>query len=466
MHLPKAIFRSYDIRGIYPSELNEIYAEHIGKALGTLLRQKNLKNVVVGRDDRVSSPALQKHFISGLLATGCNVTDIGITLTPVIHFLTFSKKFDAGVNVTASHNPKDYNGFRLDYAQAQPLYGNDLQELYKLTNSEHYAVGKGALTQKDLAGTYINFIQKSFTLKKRPKVIIDCGSGATSIIAPRIFRELGCEIIPVYCNYDGNFSHGVPDPEDKLFMHDLSEKVREHSADIGFAFDTDGDRFGVVDEQGTIYDNDKLLLFFAEDILKKEKGTVVCDVKCSTVASDLVKAFGGAPKVIKTGHPFFVEEMKRGALLGIEFSGHAYFADKYFGYDDGIYAACRVLEILDNATFPLSVLMQKYPKRYHTAEVKIDCHDSQKFSIVEKIKNLVQEAPEFLNVLDIDGVKVQVSKTGWFLIRASNTSPYLSIRIEGETQKEISFLVQQVSELLRAFKLNTQNLRKAQVYFS
>ncbi|HSX39893.1 MAG TPA: phosphomannomutase/phosphoglucomutase [Candidatus Saccharimonadales bacterium] len=466
MILPKSIFRSYDIRGVYPLDFNEVYAAQIGRALGTFLQNKNLKNIVLGRDDRASSPAISERFIEGLLSTGCNVTDIGITLTPIIHFLTHSNKYDAGVIVTASHNPKEFNGIRIDYAKGVPFFGDDIQALYELTQNQQYKTGHGSLTKKDESSVYINFLKKMFPLKRSLKVLVDCGSGSTSIIAPRIFNELNQQVIPVYCNYDSNFPHGVPDPENKLFMGDLSKKVLEQHADIGFVFDTDGDRFGVVDEKGTIYDNDKLLLLFAENILKKQRGTVLCDIKSSSLVIELIKTFGGFPKMIRTGHPFFMEEMKKGALVGAEYSGHTYFADKYFGFDDGVYAACRVLEILNESSESLSSLMKHFPKRYHTGEIKIACPDDKKFTVVEKIKKIAEKATDILSFSEIDGIRMQSTPTGWFLIRASNTSPYLSIRIEGGTEKELKFLQNQVVELLKAFKLSGADLKKEEIYFS
>jgi phosphomannomutase / phosphoglucomutase len=449
MQLDQSIFRKYDIRGVYPDSLNPEVGEHIGKALGTYLRRKSVNSCAVGRDNRESSSPLSESLIKGLSSTGINVVDIGITLTPIVHFLTCTDYFEAGINISASHNPKEYNGIKIDLNNADPLYDEGLLELYRMVLEGNYIEGNGLVEKKDLLSVYIDFLKKRFSFSKKIKVILDCGNGATSLIAPKVLESLGCNIVPVECELNSEFPHGVPNPEDIKFMHSLEKKVLENQGAVGFAFDTDGDRVGVCDETGVSYPNDQILLLYAKDILKRHKGgVIVYDVKSSQVVEEFVTKAGGVPKMIQTGRAFFINEVRNGGLIGSELSGHTYFADEYFGFDDGIYAVCRVLKLMEESGEPLSYMMSKFPKRTSTPEIKVDCPDNEKFEVVKKIQNTVLSSSDYLNVSVIDGVRVKVSETGWFLIRASNTSPHLSIRVEGRDKKEIDYLLSQVDGLL------------------
>lgn len=466
--LPKSIFRAYDIRGIYEKDLNEDVAKNIGKAYGTHLIRKLKKaskvSVVIGCDSRKSSPILKKAFIEGLVSTGCDVTDVGISLTPVIHFLTCVFEFDGGIEVTASHNPRQYNGFRLDYANASSFLARDITDLYNLAKDNDFILADetnfGKISKKDLFEHYLNFLKKQFSFSKDLKIIIDCGYGATGYFVERIFSELGANARTVFCRPNNDFPLGVPDPEKEEFMKSLQDAVLANKADIGFAFDEDSDRFGVIDEKGNLYNNDMIILFFAKYLLaKNSKGKVIYDVKSSELISDFVTKWGGEPKMLKTGHTYFSEEMKKGALLGGEFSGHMYFGDKYFGYDDGIYAACRMIEILSSPGVSLSKVMSGFPKRIGSSEIKVTCSDDEKFDIVKKITaQLANKSAEFDNITTIDGVRAKVSKSGWFLIRASNTSPYLSIRAEGESKEELNLILQGISDLLKPYALDLSSL--------
>lgn len=468
MDLNKSIFRSYDIRGIYPLDLNEDGASHIGRAFGTMLSEKSLSRVAVGRDNRSSSPALAKAFIGGLVSTGARVTDVGISVTPIIHFLSFMEEFDAAVIVTASHNPKEYNGFRIDYSRAEPLYGREILTLCERVSRENYTAGKGVILERDLFPLYLENLKKKFSFKKRLKVVIDCGNGTSSFFAPRIFQDLGCEVVPLYCDSDGDYPHGTPDPENRVFLGDLQRKVLENEGAVGFAFDTDMDRIGVVDEKGSAFDNDKLLLLFASVVLETNpKAKIIYDVKSSSVLEEFIRANGGYPEMMRTGHPYFMEAMKKGALLAGEFSGHTYFGGEYYGFDDGIYAACKVLEILEQAKEPLSELMSIFPKRYHTSEVKLSCSDNQKFGLIDTLTSTFLEIPNLVSVKAMDGVRVQVTKTGWFLIRAANTSPKLSIRLEGGSRDEAELMRKRVKEVLSPFQfVDVSPLDLAEIYFS
>jgi len=453
MLISKTIFRDYDIRGIYPGDLDGTAALLIGKALGTVFSEMNVKNTVVGRDDRESSPVLAKNLIEGILSTGGNVTYIDITLTPIIHFLTCEKGFDAGIIVTASHNPKYFNGFRIDLKNSVPYYNHDLKKLWSIVNSGKFHQGKGIYSEENLSSSYIEFIKSKFSFSKKLKVVVDCGSGASSFIAPKLFREMRLNVTPVYCSYDANFPRGVPDPESPLFLEDLEKKVLENKADVGFGFDTDGDRFGFVDENGRSYSTDQTLLFFAQDVLKENKGkTVLYDVKCSKVLDEIIPKLGGRPEMIRTGHPYFVKKTLVGdAILGAEYSGHVFFADRYFGYDDGIYAACRTLEIMEKTGLKLSELMSSFPQRPSSPEMKLKCPDEDKFEVMDKLKEFFENGHKFKKVITIDGVRVEISDTGWFLVRPSNTSPYLSVRFEGKDEKELKFVAKELLLLLSQY---------------
>ncbi len=460
MQVSKNIFRNYDIRGVYPTEINEDVALHLGRAFGTLLRKKfEFPRVVVCRDDRESSPSLSEHLIKGLLSAGCHVTDTGISVTPAMHFFTIKEDFDMGINVTASHNPKEFNGFRIDYRNARSFYGDLLLMIRFIVDHGDYTYGTGDLEVADLNKKYIEYLKKQFSFKKNLKVVIDCGSGATSEIATKLFENMNCHIFPVYCRYDSNFPKGVPDPENKLYMEDLRHYVLENGADVGLAYDTDGDRFGMVDDKGVVYDTDILLLLYAKHVLQKNPGkTVVYDVKCSSIVDEYITKYKGIPKVMRTGHPYFADEVEDNAILGAEYSGHIYFSDRYFGYDDGLYASLRLVEILDKSKKKLSEMMAEYPKRYSTNEIKVDCPDEDKFKVINLIKIDVMNNHKYQKMVDIDGIRVLVTKTGWFLIRASNTSPYLSIRVEGKDEEEKNHLLQIVRDAIKNVSIVKLNI--------
>ncbi len=476
MRIPKSIFRDYDIRGVYPAELNEDTSEMIGKALGTYLLTGRIASlvgvdgcsVVVGRDNRDSSLPISKSFIDGLLSTGCDVTDVSESATPIIHFLTNVHDFDAGVVITASHNPKQYNGFRVDLSKSEPLYGGKLAALFDICVGGKFETGSGMLTKKDLSVDYFAYLKRAFRFSKGLKIVIDCGGGAISKFGPSLFEELGCKVSEMSCVSDGTYPRGVPNPEDRGFMRPLRARVVAEHADLGVAFDTDDDRFGVVDAKGNMYENDKLLLLFSDILLRSTRGaTVVFDVKCSLLLEELISSWGGVPKMIRTGHPYFIEAIKRGALLGGEYSGHMFFGGEYFGYDDGIYAACKVIDLVAKEGRSLFELMREYPKRYHTSEVKVSCSDGVKYGLVDSLTYKLNGKRDFVSVANVDGVRVRMSNTGWFLIRASNTSPYLSVRAEGVDDREARLMLGCVKDLLSGYEgVDAAILDRTEVYAS
>lgn len=449
MKVNRSIFRDYDIRGVYPTDLNEEVAEVIGKAFGSYLVRRGLKNVVVGRDNRASSLFLTENFIKGLLSTGANVTYIGLTLTPVIHLLTCGVEFDAGVEVTASHNPKEYNGFRIDLQGAEPFYGSEIQKLYTTIESDKFEVGEGVYVDKNAGQRYVDFMANRFKFNSELKVVVDCGGGASSQLAEEIFTKCGLKPILISCDYDSRFEKFVPDPENPVYMAELSKEVVKHSADIGVCFDTDGDRVGFVDDKGVEHSTDRVLTLLAEEVLTHHKhAKFLCDIKSSSQTISLIHKFGGTCKMIRTGHPYFVRELKTsGALLGAEYSGHMYFADDYFGFDDGIYAALRMIELLDTSEKPqsLSSRMAKIPHLASTREIKVPIAEKDKAKTMEEIKTEIFARYPAEKLVFIDGVRVNINPHEWFLIRMSNTTPFISFRAEAKTQNELETLIKEVS---------------------
>ncbi len=468
MQLPETIFRNYDIRGIYPEEINEEAALHIGKATGTYFLQKSVKNVVVGRDNRISSPSIAKNFVTGLISTGCNATYIDNTITPLIHFLTCTQNFEGGVMVTASHNPASYTGFRLDLADAYPLYGKEIFEISKIVENETYAHGNGLLLEQDLAYLYENFIKEKFSVFDQFSAVIDTGNGSASVLAPKILQSLGCKVSCFNTDLAGGFALGIADPENPLMMDRVASEVLKAKVNVGFAFDEDADRFGIVDEQGTVHSSDKILMLFAEHELQNTKGTVLFDVKSTQLLFDVIHKSGGNAKMMKTGHPYFLKAMNEGALLGAEFSGHFYFSNGYYGFDDGIYAACKILEVLQKKGQPLSKLMEKYPKTYHTSELKVSCADDIKYGLLEKVTEVISGMHKgYKSFIAVDGLRVNLTHSGWFLIRASNTTPILSIRAEGNSVSEVKLLLLRLTQMLEPFGLlDLTPLKSPKIYYS
>jgi phosphomannomutase/phosphoglucomutase len=371
----------------------------------------------------------------------------------VVHYLTFKPEYDAAVNITASHNPDIYNGLKMDYSDAFPLHGPDIQKVYELVVSEQFIEGEGFYEEKDLSDEYINHIGQSIKLENNLKTVINCGNGATSEIAPQVFEKVGADLVPIFCTYDSTFPHHIPNPEDPIFMKDLEKEVLRAGAKVGFGFDGDGDRLGVIDEKGDTHFIDRVVLLFAKEIVEKNPGaTILYDVKCSQVVPETLEEWGGTARMIPTGRSGFLEEIMKGnADLGVEFSGHLFFKDKYFGFDDAIYAACRLLRIMDKKGKKLSELMDTIPRRVSTPELKVACPDDKKFDVVEKVAKQVYEDGKFKGVVKIDGVRASLSDASWFLVRASNTSPFLSIRAEGKDHKELDAALKEIVSLLSGF---------------
>lgn len=450
------IFRAYDIRGIYQEDLNEETANLIGKGYGTyLIRYSKVKNrpleVVVGRDNRIHSESLQKALIEGLRSVGINVTNIGLAFSPLLYFSICQGEFDGGINVTASHNPKEFNGFKLQGKDAHSICGAKIQEILKLIQSQNFEKGNGTIKSNDFWQDYMSKIRSITEIKGNPKIIIDAGNGVTGKFAPELFEKLGCKVTPLYCELDGSFPNHPADPEIEANLKDLKVKVLEEKADFGIAFDGDGDRTGLIDREGKHYPADLLILLLARDILSRNPGTsIVYDLKATEILKEEILKLGGKPIMSPTGHSFVEELMtQEKALLGGELSGHIFIAENYYGFDDAFLAAAKLLEILTKSGKDPQTHFADLPKTYNTPEIKLGCKEDQKFAVVAKITEY------FVNKYDcltIDGVRIDFGEGAWGIVRASNTSPKLTLRFEAKNKEKLDEIKEEVLEHLRKYE--------------
>ncbi|NLO10981.1 MAG: phosphomannomutase/phosphoglucomutase [Candidatus Cloacimonetes bacterium] len=438
------VFRQYDIRGIVDEEINAETYYLIGRGFGTYLREKGLKSVVVGGDARPSTAHLKEELVRGLLETGCDVTDIGLVATPVLYYTIWKLNMDGGAMVTASHNPSQYNGCKLNLGLGS-VYAEELQKVLGIIQKGEFLSGEGKLTQNDAMNEdYISYITANIKLERPVKVIVDGGNGMGGPYLPEILYRLDCEVIEMYCEPDGNFPNHHPDPTIEENMVDLSRAVVEAEYELGVGLDGDADRIGVVDEKGKMLFGDQILNILARDYLDGNQGkTVIADVKCSKNLFDDIKARGGVPMMYKTGHANIKMKMKE---IGVEFagemSGHVFLGDRYLGYDDAIYASCRFIEIVSKTPLPVSRYLADQPKMYNTPEIHIKCADDRKFDVVAKVCD--EFKAENYDVNDIDGARITFSD-GWGLVRASNTTPVLVTRYEATSEarmKEIQALIE------------------------
>jgi phosphomannomutase / phosphoglucomutase len=428
-----SIFREYDIRGVVGTELTTDLAEKIGRAYGSLAVRAGAKAVAVGRDGRTSALEMRAALLKGLLGCGLNVVDIGVCPTPLLYYALFTLPVGGGVMITASHNPPQYNGFKLCLGK-DSLHGAAIQALKADIDRGQFESGQGRVSEHPIIPDYMAYMKKSFAHVKAQNLhaVVDCGNGMGGLVGPEALRLLGCRVTGMYVEVDGRFPNHHPDPTVAANLQDLIKKVRETKADVGIAYDGDADRIGAVDEKGQILWGDKLLILYARDVLKQMPGaTIISEVKASQVFYDDVVKQGGRSVMWKAGHSLIKAKMKeeKAALAG-EMSGHMFFADRYFGYDDAIYASCRLIEILAKAGKPLSTLLADLPPTFSTPEIRVDCPDDIKFTVVEEAKK--QLAREH-KIIDIDGVRVLFSE-GWGLIRASNTQPALVLRFEATSE--------------------------------
>jgi phosphomannomutase/phosphoglucomutase len=429
--LEQGIFREYDIRGIADKELLDADVELLGRSLATYLIRHSGYRICLGRDCRLSGDRIHAALRKGMLAAGANVTDIGVVPTPVLYYSAVHFKADGAVMITGSHNPPEYNGLKT-VCGSGTLHGDQIQQIYKLILNNDFETGTGTVKEVDAVTPYVDEIAAQFHFERKVKLVLDAGNGTAGPVVHRLMKKLNVDCTELFFEMDGHFPNHHPDPTVVSNLKDLAEAVTSGKAELGIAFDGDSDRIGAVDEDGTVVFGDMLMLIFGREILTRKPGaTFIGEVKCSQVMYDKLKALGGNPIMFKTGHSLIKAKMKQEhAELAGEMSGHMFFADRYYGYDDALYAACRLIEIVAKAGKPLSAQLEGIPSLVSTPELRVDCADDKKFKVVEKVAAMVRRQHE---VVDVDGVRVPFEE-GWGLVRASNTQPVLVMRFEASSQ--------------------------------
>lgn len=433
--LKSTIFREYDIRGIADQEMLSPDIEDLGRAIGSYLIRRSGPRLNLGRDVRLSSGRLHQALLAGLTSAGCQVTDIGIAPTPLLYYSVHKLQADGGIMITGSHNPAEYNGFKMMAGKAS-VFGKDIQDIREILESQDFASGAGSLQSWDAATPYLEEIATQFLhLPRRVRVVVDAGNGTAGPVVAPLFAHLNLDVIPMFFEPDGSFPNHHPDPTVLENLAQLAGKVRETGAELGIAFDGDTDRIGAVDETGEVVYGDMLTLIFGREILTRKPGaTFISEVKCSQLLYDELTRLGGNAIMYKTGHSLIKTKMKEEhAELAGEMSGHMFFADRYYGYDDAIYAACRLLEIVSASGKPLSAQLEGLPRLVTTPELRIECSDETKFAVVARLAERFRGTHR---TVDVDGVRV-LFEHGWGLVRASNTQPVLVMRFEATTAEEL-----------------------------
>jgi phosphomannomutase/phosphoglucomutase len=434
LRLDPTIFRQYDIRGVAWENLHPQVCTVLGAAYGTMINEGGGSKVVVGRDGRTSSPDLSRALISGLVGTGCQVSDLGVVTTPMVYFAVKHHSADGGLAVTASHNPPQYNGLKLRKGPL-PFTGAEIQQLRELAEAGPFREGTGSLSRdSSLKEAYLTAIEQRVEIRESFKVVVDAGNGATGLVAPDLFRRLGCEVTEIYCDLDGRFPHHLPDPGENKNMQDLVAAVREHQADLGFAYDGDGDRLGLVTDSGEIMSGDLIVALIAGQMLKRERGVVVFDLLSSRSLIDVIEEGGGVPRMAPTGYTRVMAEVQRSqALVGGEASGHIFFGDELFDFDDGIFASAKVLEALSRAGRKPSELVAGIPRYSSAPEVKLPCADECKFEVMDRLReHLDQRFP----LVDLDGLRLELGDA-WASVRASHTTPSIGVVFEARTPERL-----------------------------
>jgi len=437
MTISSAIFRAYDIRGVVTDTLTPAVVHEIGRAFGTECHERGIDTAVVARDGRLSGPALIESLSKGIASTGVNVIDIGMVPTPVLYFATFHLKTGTGIMVTGSHNPPEYNGLKM-MVGGDALFGDGITALYERLQAGKLHNGKGKLSTQDVLDVYLNEITADIKINRPIKISYDCGNGVAGAAAPQLFKALGCEGEALFTEVDGNFPNHHPDPAKLENLTDLIKSVKDTKAEIGLAFDGDGDRVGVIDNEGNVIWPDRQMVLFAQDVLSRNPGArIIYDVKCSKVLPEAITAAGGEPDMWKTGHSFIKARIKEtGALLGGEMSGHLFFKERWYGFDDALYAAARLLEILSNTDQSASEIFGEIPDSINTPELNVVFErDGAHHEFIEAfVKNAKFEGAKLTT---IDGVRADFAD-GWGLVRASNTTPSLVIRFEADSDEAMT----------------------------
>lgn len=442
------IFRAYDIRGIVGKGLDPVGVRLIGQAIGTEVQTLGDHTILVGADARLSSPALSEALMTGLCDSGCDVVDLGVIPTPLLYFATHTLEHSSGIMVTGSHNPRDYNGIKI-VLQKHALADNQIQRLRERIDNKELKRGKGSRSARDIKPAYLRKVTDTIKLKRPFKVVVDCGNGVGGLVAPELFAQLGCEVIPLYCEPDGNFPHHHPDPTRAENIRDLRAAVLKHGADLGIGLDGDADRIGLVSATGKVLNADHMLLAFAMDILPDNPDArIVFDVKSSHHLARIIRACGGIPVMCKSGHSYVKQKLyQTDALLGGEFSAHIFFQHRWFGFDDGIYTAARFLELMDKYDATADALLDHMPTSYHTPELFIATPEEHKFAVMEQICHQLHFDEATLSL--IDGVRADFDH-GWGLIRASNTTPNLVLRFEADSEAALHDIQQRFRQALLA----------------
>jgi phosphomannomutase / phosphoglucomutase len=445
------IFREYDIRAIVDKEITLKEVETMGKAIGTYLGQYGKKQITLGRDGRLSSKVYRDALLVGLLSTGCQIIDIGVCPSPLLYFSIRHLKTEGGVMITASHNPPEYNGFKICNGP-DTIFGAEIQRVRMIAEEGKFIIGNGSVREEDVAPAYREFLFNNVQISKTLRVAMDGGNGTGGWMALPIVRHFGCQVSALYCEIDGTFPHHQPDPTVPKNLTELIDLVKREQLDVGLAYDGDGDRLGVIDHTGNVIWGDQLLILFARDILSGRPGaTIIGEVKCSQNLYDDIPRQGGKILMWKTGHSLIKQKMKEvHAVLAGEMSGHLFFADRYFGFDDAIYASLRLLEILSKTGKKIPELLAGLPKTYVTPEIRVETKEESKFQLVEAVKN---ELAQTYSIIDIDGVRV-LFEDGWGLIRASNTQPVLVLRFEARSPERLREIQNLIEEVLHRIEKN------------
>ncbi|MCZ2146845.1 MAG: phosphomannomutase/phosphoglucomutase [Bryobacterales bacterium] len=440
------IFREYDIRGVADRDLLSPDIETLGRGIGTYLRRAGVNRLNLARDCRLSGQRLRDALLKGILSTGCDVTDIGCVPTPLLYYSVFHLRAGGGVMITGSHNPADYNGFKVMLGKST-IHGEKIQELPRLIQSGDFVSGEGKVSGADVTAPYVEEVASQFAFERRIKVAVDAGNGAAGPTMRGLLAKLNVDAVELFFEMDGRFPNHHPDPTVEHNLEHLRRAVLEHNAELGIAFDGDGDRIGAVDEHGNVVWGDMLLLIYAREILSRKPGaTFIGEVKCSQALYDGIRALGGNPIMYKTGHSLIKAKMKEeNAELAGEMSGHMFFADRYYGFDDAMYSACRLIEIVAASGKPLSAQLEGVPRLVSTPEIRLDCPDEMKFSVVERVASHFRSLRP---VVEVDGVRVLFDK-GWGLVRASNTQPILVMRFEAEEEQLLDDYRREVEQAVR-----------------
>ncbi len=441
------VFREYDVRGVVDKDLDFDFVYDLGRSIGTYSIPRGVRTMTLGMDCRLSSPAYHEAVRKGINSTGIDIIDVGLCATPVLYFAIRHFDADGGVMITGSHNPPDFNGFKICVGP-DTIYGQDIRELRKIMESGKYISGHGTYRSTDISRRYEDYLFANVTIKEGLNIVVDGGNGVGGLFALPLLKRFGCNVTDIYCDPDGRFPNHFPDPTVLENLTELILLVKEKGADIGIAYDGDADRIGVVTDKGDILWGDELLLLFSRFILEKSPGAaIIGEVKCSQKLYDDIKKHGGRPIMWKAGHSLIKSKMKEeNAPLAGEMSGHLFFADRYFGYDDAIYASIRLLEIISTSGKRISEILADVPRTFTTPEIRVDCPDSVKFKVVHEVKEHFRKTH---TIIDVDGVRIPFGD-GWGLLRSSNTQPVLVLRFEALTEEGLHLIRETVENVLYA----------------